>query len=144
MYAVKSIRKKLPQVKIVFDVYEDFPGLYYDLFAINANRIHGGCVSIFVKMLLKKYVTISDFVITATPTIAKFFENYGKEISVICNYAIITTDKMNIEIGKEHQKQICYCVYLSKARGISMLLANSDKIHANIHLAGEITPEYKD
>lgn len=144
MYVVNELRRKLPYIKIIFDVHEDYPGSYYDVFASNTNKFLAGLSKWYVSGRLKKYLRLSDAVITVTPSLLKSLQtiyNKGK-IALVRNYPMIFEKPANGLINCR-KRQICYCGQLTENRGIGSLLDNRERINAEIHLAGPIADRYK-
>lgn len=137
MYVVKGIRKKNPDVKIVFDVHEDYPADYYDIFLEKSNRILANIVQSYVKHKTANYIKCAEKVITVTPTILKKIKNINNNCYLVRNFPIIRQYERTDEMDRK--KQVCYCGSMAECRGIEELVGCVDRIDAKFVLAGGIT-----
>lgn len=141
MYIIKSIKRRIPNIKVIYDIHEDFPGVYYDMFVAKMPKLIASIVSKYVEYIEHIYTGNADAIITVTPYIVRQLEKYNSNITMVCNYPIIT-DRENPESVQKNQ-QICYCGLISENRCIDELLKHKDRIKAEIHLAGPMSPQYR-
>ncbi len=144
MYVVKKVRKHLPGIKVIFDVHEDYPGSYYDVFDTNTNALLAGIARWFVTGRLEKYLGMSDAVITVTPSLLRSLQKSSKNanVSLVCNYPLLRDLPLN-EVDPGRNNRVCYCGLLTENRGIGCLIRNADRIKAEIHIAGPISEKYR-
>ena len=143
MYVVKPIRSKFPGVKVIFDIHEDYPGYYYDIFKENTNRIFATIAKNYVGLRMKKYLKLPDVIITVTPSIKRRLECSGREIKLVCNYPYLRKQNKETGVCADTRQSVCYCGLLTKSRGIESMLNSADRIHAPIELAGTVSDSYK-
>lgn len=144
MYVVNKVRRKLPNVKIIFDVHEDYPGSYYDVFAGNTNRFLAGLSRWYISGRLKKYLRLADAVITVTSSLLESLQAISNKDNVVlvCNYPMLHEKPVN-GFTNRRSRQICYCGLLTENRGIGSLLDIRERINAEVHLAGPISDKYR-
>ncbi len=138
-YAVKLKKRGK---KVIFDSHEDIPR------QILAKEwlpdVFRNIVSKLVESYQKKVSLELDCVITATPYIENIFREYGAKANVVHNYPIL--DDINVDNSDYYVRKdiLCYAGGLTEQRGIRELISVSDDLDIELHLAGDISFDYKE
>lgn len=140
MYVIGIIRKKFPQMLVLYDVHEDNAEQY----APELVKIFGRKLGFLLKKIIDRfdmyYVRKADGVITVTPYLLNKLSNYNKNIVEIRNMPSDIDEGESNMSGRE--AIVCYCGGLTEERGISTLCMIAADIHGQVLTAGPISDNY--
>lgn len=132
-YLIGRIKKKNPQIRIIYDVHEDNAGMDYE------NDIHkygfiGAKILRKLRFVMEKRAcSQSDWVIAATPKIQEILSPYSHNISVVRNYPIVGKNDKSPDF---YRKVVCYAGTLTDPRGVRLLISMSNDIDGRVEIAG--------
>lgn len=129
-------RLKKTGAKVIFDSHEDVPvQILYKNWIPKPLR---SCISYVYAMFEKFICTRIDAIVVPTEHIYARFATIANRVEIIHNYPNpreITPSKEKLSSRKPI---ICYAGGITKERGIDVLAAISNKVDAELHVAGEL------
>lgn len=140
MYIIRTIKRRFPQIVIIYDVHEDNAEQY----APELKKIFGEKIGTLLQKAIEKfdmhYVNRSDGVITVTPYLLNKLSRYNSNITEIRNMPFDIEETKN-DIN-EREAIVCYCGGVTEERGISTLCSIASDVHGKILIAGPIADNY--
>jgi glycosyltransferase involved in cell wall biosynthesis len=127
------IIKKIKNVKMIYDVHEDYAESILNKYWINKNiRTYiSRKFNNFEKKCSKKF----DLNINVIEYIGDKFVNYGANVLIVKNYALLTHEVREYSTFKDEEVKIVYAGGLSEERGIYEVINSLDFIlNKNIQL----------
>lgn len=132
--------KKFNHSLIIYDVHEDYPREMIEPYTNNK-------IKYWIAKILSFYVEISevfkakkmDAIVAATPYIGKRFSKFHKNVTVICNYAMINE---RIDHVVRNENWICYAGNIGPMRGLTQLVDAIAGTKIRLQLAGLIPDNY--
>lgn len=130
-----GLKLKKAGKKVVFDSHEDVPAQIIDkewiptLLRKLISRLYRAYETHVVKQL--------DAVVTATPHIAKQFENRAKRVVVVNNYPKLDDIEFHDTPFTEREAIACYAGGISAIRGEQVMLKAMEGVDGKLIMAGE-------
>lgn len=140
-FLVKLIKKRYPQIRVIYDVHED-----------NIHEDYEGSVKKYGRIFAKLQVLLrakkeheawklADYNITVTPHIRETIEKVSEKVEIVRNYPIISPQNIGAQ-KNERLNIICYAGGLSPNRNVEKLIRVAEKTEGILILAGPVEEDY--
>lgn len=124
---------KLKGKKIIYDVHEDLPR---QLFAKPyLPKPFAYLFSYVIERFENIFASRFTGIITVTPFISQRFSRLNKNVSIVCNFPLLSEFSFETSVKKK-QNEICYAGSITEERGLFYMLQAMEKIPARLNLAG--------
>lgn len=138
VYSIDAIRKKFPDVKVIYDVHEDVCGQYLPYLTKIFGNVFGHYIAKLIEKEEIKYFKKVDALITVTPHLYNKIKKYNDVVVEVKN---MPADIINEESDRR-ENVVCYCGGLTEQRGITTLYRIAEHINGVLILAGAGKKEY--
>lgn len=140
IYILKAIRKKYPNIKVIYDIHENTSDVYYTAFQTIVGNSLGKVLAKWIDRYEVYYVRRMDGIVTVVPTMTEKFKRYNDNIVEVRNVPQdISIAGKKIE---DRENIVCYSGGLTEIRGTTRLCAMAGQIEGELILAGMIKKEY--
>ena len=129
---------------VIYDLHEDTPRNMQPSLCKRRGKLLGNLLTNIIEIYENYCIRKADYVVTATPHIAKRCKKLTNTVSCIANFPIIYNNGICVKPFKERERIICYTGGITERNGIFNIIEAMQQVEGTLYLAGGLSKELKD